>query len=271
MAPEVAVRVTGPPAFTPVATPLALTVAIVLSDDVHVAVLVRFCVVPSEKCPVALNGAVFPAVTDALAGVTVIDVSAAAVTVSEAVPAMAPEVAVRVTGPPAFTPVATPLALTVAIVLSDEVHVAVLVRFCVVPSEKCPVALNGAVFPTATDVLAGATVIDVSAAAVTVSEAVPAMAPEVAVRVTGPSAFTPVATPVALIVAMVVSDDVHVAVLVRFCVVPSEKCPVALNGAVFPTATDALAGVTRIHFSAAARTAPEACPTLSPHVPLEGP
>jgi hypothetical protein len=78
---------------------------------------------------------VFPTATDVLAGVTVIDVSAAAVTVSEAVPAMAPEVAVRVTGPPAFTPVATPLALTVAIVLSDEVHVAVLVRFCVVPSE----------------------------------------------------------------------------------------------------------------------------------------
>src|SRR5258707_12635190 len=84
----------------------------------------------------------------------------AAVTVSEAVPAMAPEVAVRVTGPPAFTPVATPLALTMAIVLSDEVHVAVLVRFCVVPSEKCPVALNGAVFPTATDVLAGVTAMD---------------------------------------------------------------------------------------------------------------
>src|SRR5258707_1171066 len=84
----------------------------------------------------------------------------AAVTVSEAVPAMAPEVAVRVTGPPAFTPVATPVALTVAIVLSDEVHVAVLVRFCVVPSEKCPVALNGAVFPAVTDALAGVTVMD---------------------------------------------------------------------------------------------------------------
>ena len=63
------------------------------------------------------------------------DVSTAAVTVNEAVPAMVPEVAVRVTGPPAFTPVATPVALMVAVVVSDDVHVAVLVRFCVVPSE----------------------------------------------------------------------------------------------------------------------------------------
>src|SRR5258708_16394905 len=110
------------------------------------------------------------------------DGRAAVVTVSEAVPAIAPGAAVRVTGPPAFTPVATPLALTVAIVLSDEVHVAVLVRFCVVPSEKCPVALNGAVFPTATDALAGATVIDVSTAALTLSEAVPPIAPAVALR-----------------------------------------------------------------------------------------
>src|SRR5258708_20398749 len=92
----------------------------VVSDEVHVAVLVRFCVVPSEKCPVALNGAVFPTATDALTGATVIDVSAAAGTVSEAVPAMAPEVAVRVTGPPAFTPEATPLALTAPMVVSDQ-------------------------------------------------------------------------------------------------------------------------------------------------------
>src|SRR5260221_8103722 len=146
----------------------------------------------------------------------------AAVTVSEAVPAMAPEVAVRVTGPPAFTPVATPLALTVAIEIGRAHDLTPVTQCCRMPSADCPVALNGAVFPTATDALAGVTVIDVSAAAVTVSEAVPAMAPEVAVRVTGPPAFTPVATPLALAVAIVFSDEVHVAVLVRFCVVPSE-------------------------------------------------
>src|SRR5258708_9326907 len=182
MAPEVAVRVTGPPAFTPVATPVALTVAMVVSDEVHVAVLVRFCVVPSEKLPAPLNGAVFPTATDALAGVTVIDVSAAAVTVSEAVPAMAPEGAVRVTGPPAFTPVATPVALIVAMVVSDDVHVAVFVRFCVVPSEKCPGALHGAVFPTATNSLPGVTVVGVNAPPVTVHQALPPIPPAVARR-----------------------------------------------------------------------------------------
>ena len=170
----------------------------------------------------AVYGWVLPAATLAAAGDTVIDCSTAAVTVREAVALTPPCAAVIVTGPPAFTPVATPLALMVAMVVSDDVHVAVLVRFCVVPSEYWPVAVYGWVLPAATLAAAGDTVIDVSTAAVTVREAVALTPPCAAVRVTGPPAFTPVATPLALMVAVVVSDDVHVAVLVRFCVVPSE-------------------------------------------------
>lgn len=58
--------------------------------------------------------------------------------------------------------------------------------------------------------------------AVTVSEAVPLIAPEVAVMVTGPPARMPDARPVLEIVAVPVDEDVHVTVPVRFCVELSE-------------------------------------------------
>ena len=69
---------------------------------------------------------------DAFAGVTEIDESTAAVTVRVAELLTLPEVAMMVAVPLA-TPVATPLLLMVATELAEEVHVAVLVRFCVVP------------------------------------------------------------------------------------------------------------------------------------------
>ena len=78
-----------------------------------------------------------PAETVAEVGATVIDWSVAAVTVSCAVPEMLPfvvEVAVMVTGPPAFTPVATPEALIVAMAVFDEVQFTLTGP--VVPSEK---------------------------------------------------------------------------------------------------------------------------------------
>ena len=55
---------------------------------------------------------------------------------------------------------------------------------------------------------------------VTVKVVDPETAPLVAEIVVVPS-FTAVARPVALIVAVAVLDDAHVAVFVRFCVVPS--------------------------------------------------
>jgi hypothetical protein len=54
-----------------------------------------------------------------------------AVTVSEAVPVIAPEVAVIVTGPPAATPVARPALVMEAVPVADDVQVTLLVRFCV--------------------------------------------------------------------------------------------------------------------------------------------
>jgi hypothetical protein len=64
-----------------VASPPLLTVAIVVAEEVQVAVLVRFCVVPLLYVPVAVNCCVWPAATDGAAGVTAIETRAGAVPV----------------------------------------------------------------------------------------------------------------------------------------------------------------------------------------------
>jgi hypothetical protein len=79
-----------------------------------------------------VNCSVFPAATEAVAGVTAIEVNTAAVTVSVAEPLMVPDLAVMVVLPFA-TLVAKPPVLTVAIDFAEEVQVALVVRFWVVP------------------------------------------------------------------------------------------------------------------------------------------
>ena len=82
-----------------------------------------------------------PLVIDGFAGVTTIDCNVAAVTVSTVEPEIAPDVALIVEVPtPA--PVARPAAVIVATGVVPELHVTVLVRFCVVPSLNVPVAVN---------------------------------------------------------------------------------------------------------------------------------
>jgi hypothetical protein len=66
------------PAATLVASPVALIVAILVAEEVHVAVLVRFCVLLSEKVPVAVNCFVAPFAIEGLAGVTAMETSAGA-------------------------------------------------------------------------------------------------------------------------------------------------------------------------------------------------
>jgi hypothetical protein len=61
------------PTPAPVANPAALIVAVAVFDELQVAVLVRFWVVPSLKVPVAVNCCVAPLVIDGFAGVTAID------------------------------------------------------------------------------------------------------------------------------------------------------------------------------------------------------
>ena len=83
----------------------------------------------------AVNCCVVPSGMDALAGVTAMETRAAAVTVSAGVLLLvtAPSTALIVVGP-VPTLVARPAALMVAMEVADEVQVALLVRFCVLPS-----------------------------------------------------------------------------------------------------------------------------------------
>ena len=81
------------PVPTALAKPVALIVATVVADELHVAVLLRFCVLPSVYVPVAVNCCVLPLATDGFAGVTAIDTSVAGVTVSVVLPETLPEVA----------------------------------------------------------------------------------------------------------------------------------------------------------------------------------
>jgi hypothetical protein len=73
-------------------------------------------------------GNVVPSANDPLAGVTAIETSTACPTVSVAEPPTVPDVAVIVAVPFA-TLVASPVLLTVAIDVAEDVQLAVLVRF----------------------------------------------------------------------------------------------------------------------------------------------
>jgi hypothetical protein len=83
--------------------------------------------------PVAVNCWFVPAARDGFAGVTVIEVSAAAVTVTVVDPVIDPELAETVVEPVA-TAVANPLVEILATAGADEFHVAVPVRSWVLPS-----------------------------------------------------------------------------------------------------------------------------------------
>jgi len=263
MLPEVALIVLDP-AATAVAKPLALIVATVVVCEVHTAVLVKFCVELSEKVPVAVNCSVAVIAIVGFAGVTAIDTSVGAVTVSVVVPLMAPEAALIVLVP-VPTPVANPPEVIVATVVVSELHVAVLVRFCVELSENVPVAVNCFVVPLAIEGFAGVTAIDTSVGAVVVTVRVvePLIAADAALIVLVPAA-TPVANPPGLTVATLVVCEVQVTVLVKFCVELSEKVPVAVNCFVALFAIEGFAGVTAIDTSAGAVTVSSVVPSTAP-------
>src|ERR1700678_2617458 len=207
------------PTPAPLASPEALIVAVVVVPEDQVTLDVRFCVEPSLNVPVAVNCCVSPLSIGGFAGVTAIDCSVAAVTVSKVEPLIEDDVAVIVELPtPA--PVARPPVLIVAVVVVPEVQVTVDVRFCVVPSLNVPVAVNCWVAPLAIEGFAGVTAIDCNVAAVTVSKVEPEIDDDVAVIVELPTP-APLARPAALIVAIEVMPEDQVTVDVRLCVVPA--------------------------------------------------
>jgi hypothetical protein len=204
------------PAFSADAKPDELIVAVTVLDEAHVTLAVMFCVELSLYVPVAVNCSVVPAVAEVFTGVTAMDTSVGAVTVSVVLPTMAPLVALIVLLP-AFSADAKPALLIVAVVVLDDAHVTLAVMFCVELSLYVPVAVNCCVLPAATDGFTGVTAIDTSVAAVTVSVVLPTIAPLVALMVVLPDLIAD-AKPAALIVAVVVIEEAHVTLAVMFCV-----------------------------------------------------
>ena len=84
------------PVLSPVARPLALMATTDGFDELHVARVVRFCLLPSLNVPVAVNCSVVPAAILGLARYTAKDVNVADVIVSEAELLIGPMVAVMV-------------------------------------------------------------------------------------------------------------------------------------------------------------------------------
>ena len=235
----------------PVAMPLPATVATVVSDEDHVTCDVRFRVPPLLKVPVALSCVVVPCAMLPLAGVIVIEARFAAFTVSAAFPLTVPIVADMVVAP-IFNPVASPLTVIDATPVLDDFHVTTPVTSCTLPSEKVPVAVNCCEIPSGMFGFAGVTAIELITAAVTVKVVDPETVPEVAVIVLLPAASvfaSPCVGMVVLIVATAVFDELHVALPVRFCVVPSLYDPVAMNCSLVPGAAAGFAGVTAIDAS----------------------
>jgi len=148
------------------------------------------------------------------------DTSVAAVTVNVVLPETLPLVALIVVLP-TLSAEARPPPLIVAVVVLDDAHVTLAVRFCVELSEYVPVAVNCCVLPATTDGFAGVTAMDTSVAAVTVKLVFPDTLPLVALIVVDPIP-APVATPALLIVATVVVSELHVTLPVIFAVLVSE-------------------------------------------------
>jgi hypothetical protein len=159
-----------------------------------------------------------PRANEGLAGVTARETRTAGPTLSVADAVMEPELAMMV-ALPTPAPVASPLLAIVATAVEDELQITVLVRSCVLPSLYVPVAVNCWLVPFAIVALEGVTDSDVSTAGATVNVAEPLIVPEAEMMVALPCAIL-VASPPLLTVAIDVTEDVQVAVLVRFCVVP---------------------------------------------------
>src|SRR5438046_1501031 len=114
--PSLVAVIVAEPATLPVTSPVPVTVATDVLLLAHVTERpVRMLPLASRR--VALSCTVWPAGTLADAGLTVTDATGTPLTVMLAVPLCPSLVAVIVTGPPAATPLTSPLPLTLAIAL----------------------------------------------------------------------------------------------------------------------------------------------------------
>jgi hypothetical protein len=198
-------------------------------------------VLPSLKVPIAESCWLVVAAIVTFPGRIAIEAKSAALTLAEVAPLIEPEAAVIVTVP-RFRAVSRPLTVIEATLVLDELQVALPVTSCVVPSENAPVAVNCCKVPSGNDAVTGVTAMEVKVAFVTVNTALEEILPEIAVMVEVPGAFAFASpgAPFTLIPATEVFAETHCTDLVRFCVLPFVKVPVAANCTVVPCAMEAV-------------------------------
>jgi hypothetical protein len=221
-APEVAL-ISAVPVPALEASPALLIVAVERVSEAHVTAEVMFIVLLSVNVPVAVNCCVVPSAIEGLAGVIVIEASAAAETLSVVAPVMPAEVALIVAAPalPVVTrPCDPPTLLICAMVGTLDVHCTVCVRFCVLLSLKVPVAVNCCDTPSGIVGIAGVTVIDIKTAGVMFTVVEPDTEPRVATMALFPIARL-LTSPAGFTVATFVLTLLQLTELARFSVLPS--------------------------------------------------
>lgn len=206
------------PGATLVASPVPLIVAAAGLAELHSTDPDISCVLLSLKVPVAENCLVVPVDIAAFAGVTASDTRLAPVTVSDAVPVTDPDATVMVDVPVPRL-LANPLALIDATALEPENHITD-VNCCVLPSSKFPMAVNCWLVPSATEAVAGLTVMEVRCAPTTVNSVLSLSVPTVAVIVVEPAA-TVVAMPDPSTAATEGEEELHVTPLLKSELLPS--------------------------------------------------
>src|SRR5437016_5514215 len=236
----VAVIVAEPATFA-VTSPVPVTVATGVLVLAHVTERpVRMLPLASRR--VAVSCCVCPAGTLADAGLTVTDATGTPLTVTLAVPLCPSLVAVSVTGPPAATPLTSPLPFTLAIaLLLDCQLIARPVKG--LPLASRGVAVSCTVCPIATVPELGVTVTAATGASVTVTLAVPLCPSLVAVIVTGPPGPTPVTSPLPFPLAIALLLDRQV-ITQPVNGLPFASRGVAVSCTVCPCSTLTEAGLT---------------------------
>ena len=232
------------PTLTACARPELLMVTNVVAVELQVTDAVILLEVPSLNWPSALYCWDVPFGRDAPAGVTVIAISVAEVTVSFVEALALPDAALIVVLPCAMD-VASPALLMVATATVEDVQVTELVTSCMLPSLNVPVAVNCCDCPAAIVGFEGAMVSETSAAGLTVTAIDPVMLPDVAMTFAEPT-LSACANPELLTETVVAALELHVTDEVKSREVPLLNSPVALNCCEVPFGSEAPVGVTVI-------------------------
>jgi hypothetical protein len=250
--------------------------AIAEVEEDQVTLAVRTWVDPSVYVPVAVNCTVSPLGTDCAVGVTAIETSWAAVTVSVAVAKMADVASVAlIVEEPTPVEVARPFDPAVfdtcATAEFDASQATVPVRSRLVASLYVPVAVNSCFAPSAMEGVGGVIASDIRRAAVTVKAVLdespdPGSVAEMVVVPRPAVEASPLAAPVVDTEAMLENDDDQFTIEVMSCVVASVYVPVAVNCCFVPRGTDGRSGVIAIDASCAELTVT----TVLPAIPVAG-